>query len=194
MRQKYVILTNFCVLGVPNALDVWKSNSNLYICRHYSYRLIEEPVLTTLYIVLIKQYPGYCLWFWSLNFRLNKHLIWVKKRAIRMFRNSGFSDFSLVFCFKVFFFFYIQGCLVVLWKKTRVWKTCIIYLCVCIALTHQCMSPVLLQICTEEVILPHEVWKLVGSLYLWRRQKKNYSSFLQPVWVKEIVLSRCIFV
>lgn len=105
MRQKYVILTNFCVLGVPNALDVWKSNSNLYICRHYSYRLIEEPVLTTLYIVLIKQYPGYCLWFWSLNFRLNKHLIWVKKRAIRMFRNSGFSDFSLVFCFKVFFFF-----------------------------------------------------------------------------------------
>lgn len=149
---------------------------------------IQYSLLFT--IVLIKQYPGYCLWFWSLNFQLNKHLIWVKKRAVRMFRNSGFSDFSFVFCFKFvcLFVFYIQGCLGVLWKKSRVWKTCIIYLCVCIALTHQCMSPMLLQICTGEGILPHKVWKLVGSLYLWRRQKKNYSSFLQPVWVKEIVL------
>lgn len=120
MRQKYVILTNFCVLGVPNALDIWENNSNLYICRHYSYRLIGEPVLTTLYIVLIKQYPEYCLWCWNLNFRLNKHLIWVK-RVVRMFRNSGFFRLFLFFASRVFFFFfYIQGCLGVLWKKMSV--------------------------------------------------------------------------
>lgn len=193
MRQKYVILTNFCVLGVPNALDIWENNSNLYICRHYSYRLIGEPVLTTLYIVLIKQYPEYCLWCWNLNFRLNKHLIWVK-RVVRMFRNSGFFRLFLFFASRVFFFFFTFKDVLEYSEKKWVWKTCIIYLCVCIALTHQCMSPMLLQICTEEVILRYKVWKLVGSLYLWRREKKNYSSFLQPVWGKETVLSRCIFV
>lgn len=107
MRQKYVVLIYFCVLGVPNALDVWRHNSNLYVCR-------LRTVTGWLLRQCIKQYLEYCLWFSSLSFRLNKHLIRVKKRAIRILRTADLKTFSF-FLLQVFFIF--KGCLGALWKK-----------------------------------------------------------------------------